>query len=78
MEQKLPNELIDHILDLLAAREQFKSLASAARVNKVTYDLAIPKLYRTITVKEENQEQVIYGCTASFAEDSHGRSRHCS
>jgi hypothetical protein len=43
-------------------------LASVARTNHNMYDRAIPKLYETVTVKEdkENQKQLAYGHSTWF------------
>ena len=60
---QLPNEIIDVILNYVKGNGQLKSLASIARANHNMYDISIPKLYETITIKEdkENQKQLAYG-----------------
>jgi hypothetical protein len=37
-----------------------RTLAASARVNQAFYDIAIPKLYETITVTATNQEHLVY------------------
>jgi len=60
---QLPNEIIDVILECVKENGHLKSLASIARTNHNMYDIAIPKLYETITIKEDkkNQRRLAYG-----------------
>lgn len=59
----LPYDIIREIISHLKTDEQFETLASLAQVNHSVYDLAIPRLYETITIKDGNQEQLAYGLT---------------
>lgn len=59
----LPYDIIREIISHLKTDEQFETLAALAQVNHGVYDLAIPKLYETITIKDGNQEQLAYGLT---------------
>ena len=60
---QLPNEIIDVILNYVKDNGHLKSLASIARTSHNMYDIAIPKLYETITIKEDkkNRRQLAYG-----------------
>ena len=49
---KLPNEVVDAILEVLKVEEEFKTLTSVARVNHTMYDIAIPKIYETVIFSE--------------------------
>jgi hypothetical protein len=59
----LPNELIDAILGFLKADDDLSALAAVVRTNQSMYDLAIPKLYETVTISERNQDIIRYGHT---------------
>lgn len=60
---QLPNEIIDVILECVKDNGHLQSLASIAWANHNMYDIAIPKLYETVTIKKdkENQKQLAYG-----------------
>jgi len=49
---KLPNEVVDAILEILKVEEEFKTLTSVARANHTMYDIAIPKIYETVIFSE--------------------------
>jgi hypothetical protein len=59
--KQLPNEIIDVILDISKANKDLSGLAAVARANRQMYDLAIEKLYETITMTEWNENQIAYG-----------------
>jgi hypothetical protein len=49
------------VIGYLKKDEQYKALASIAQCSQGLYELAIPKLYETVTVTKENQEMLVYG-----------------
>jgi hypothetical protein len=57
----LPTEIIDSILEIIKREEDFKTLCSAARVNKAMYDIVVPKIYETVVINEKNKDIVGYG-----------------
>jgi hypothetical protein len=74
----LPNELVDVILEYIKEDGQLESLAAIARANQAMYDIAIPKLYETITVKACNQDRLDYGHTRLLASGRLTSSFECS
>jgi len=52
---------MDHIISFLKGDDNLPALAAMALVNHNMYDLAIPKLYKCVTINEENKEHVQYG-----------------
>lgn len=58
---QLPTEIMDHIISFLKADDDLPALATVARVNHNMYDLAIPKLYESVTINEKNKQQIKYG-----------------
>ena len=71
---KLPNEVVDAILEVLKVEEELKTLTSVARVNHTMYDIAIPKIYETVIFSEtvgkgkkgkNNHAMVAYGHSSS-------------
>jgi hypothetical protein len=61
------------IIDIIASRGSTQQLANLALVSKRMYEIAIPKLYASISVTDLNQENLMYGSTLSFASVSNGR-----
>jgi hypothetical protein len=64
-------EIIDKIIGYLRADDDLPALASAAQVNQCMYDLAIPRLYETVTINQRNWRKVGYGHTAQRDHMSH-------
>ena len=60
---QLPSELIDVILDFYKANnsDHLSGIAVVARANRQMYNVAIEKLYETITMTEWNEERIGYG-----------------
>jgi hypothetical protein len=58
---KLPNEIVDSILEILKIEEEFNTLTSVARASHNMYNIAIPKIYETVVVNEKNRSTVGYG-----------------
>jgi hypothetical protein len=67
--KQLPNEIILSILEFLKLDDDLPSLAAVVRANKNMYNLAIPKLYETVTVTERNQYNIGYGYTPDGESD---------
>jgi hypothetical protein len=65
--KQLPNEIIDAILDITKANSDLPGLAAVARANRQMYDLAIEKLYETITMTEWNEDQIAYGTSKVYS-----------
>ena len=75
------------ILNILQERGEFKTLTSVARVDRNMYDIAIPKIYQTVTVNERNRDKIGYGhgtstsdlelgmCLASISQTTSGKSK---
>ena len=63
---------MDHILSFLEADDDLPALAAVARVNHDMYDLAIPKLYESVTINEENKELIKYGHSSLQLESQNG------
>jgi hypothetical protein len=49
------------VIGYLKKDEQYKTLAAIAQCSQGLSELAIPKLYGTITVTKENQDMLVYG-----------------
>jgi hypothetical protein len=64
MRRQLPNELIEVIVDHIKEDGNFKTLATVGLASHNMYNIVIPKLYETVTVKKGNQDQVSYGHTS--------------
>jgi len=63
---RLPNEVVDSILEILKKEGDFRTLTSVARVSRVMYDIAIPKIYETVvfsqtTGNKNNHAKIQYG-----------------
>jgi hypothetical protein len=58
---KLPNEIVDSILEILKIEEEFNTLTLVARASHNMYDIAIPRIYETVVVNEKNRSTVGYG-----------------
>jgi len=77
---KLPNEIVDAILEILKEEMKFKTLASVARVNHTMYDIAVPKIYETVVFKGtseqgmNNHAMIAYGHSPSALHS--GRRKH--
>jgi len=54
------------IIEHLKKDEQYKTLASIARCSQGLFELAIPKMYETITVTKYNQNRLVYGHSRDF------------
>jgi len=63
---QLPNELIEIIVEHIKVDENFKTLAAIARASRNMYNIVIPKLYETVTVKAKNEKYVAYGHTPCY------------
>ena len=72
--QKLPDDLMITIVNLVASRGTKRQLANIALVSKRMYGIAIPKLYRRIEVTDRIQDELTYGCTPSHTMGLHGTS----
>jgi hypothetical protein len=59
--RQLPNEIIDAILAILKADDNLPALAKVAQANRRMYSIAIPKLYKTVTITKRNKYQLWYG-----------------
>ena len=64
--RQLPNELIEVIIEHIKVDGNFKTLAAIARANHNMYNIVIPKLYETVTVKANNERCVAYGHTPRY------------
>jgi len=58
---QLPTEIMDHIISFLKANDNLPALAAVAQVNHKMYNLAIPRLYESVTINEHNKEHIKYG-----------------
>jgi hypothetical protein len=56
--QQIPNELIRRVMDALHQEEQLATLSTMALASRALYELAIPKIYETIVVTENNMDKV--------------------
>jgi len=79
---KLPNEVVDAILEILKVEEEFKTLTSVARVNHTMYDIAIPKIYETVMFSETvgkgkkgKNNHAMIACGHSHSASRPGRSK---
>jgi hypothetical protein len=61
MSKAIPNEVFNMIICSLQADNDLAALAAVARANQHMYDLAIPKLYETVTMTDWNEDQIGYG-----------------
>lgn len=68
--KQLPIEIIDAILSFLKANNDLSALTAVARANRTMYDLAIPKLYETVTMTERNEDQIEYGTSNPLGSDN--------
>lgn len=59
-------------MEYLKNSNQMRTLATAARVNQAFYDMAIPKLYETITVTADNQEALVHGLASESKRTAQG------
>jgi hypothetical protein len=57
----LPNEILELILSILHTKEEFKTLVSAARVDRNMYDIVISKIYQNVIVNKRNRSKIGYG-----------------
>lgn len=59
--RQLPNELINIILEHLKTDDDLPAIAKVARTSRRMYSIAIPKLYKTVTITQRNKYQLWYG-----------------
>lgn len=69
---QLPIEIMDHIVSFLKANDDLPALAAMVRVNQDIYDLAIPKLYESVTINERNKQHIEFGHSFSPMELQNG------
>jgi hypothetical protein len=72
--QKLPDDLMITIINLVASRGTKRQLANIALVSQRMYEIAIPKLYERIEVTELNEDELTFGCTLPPSNGSQGMS----
>ena len=65
---------MDIIFGHLQKALHLKTLARFVQLNQACYDLAIPKLYETVIVTKDNQEDLTYGMSGL----SGGRCKSCT
>jgi hypothetical protein len=71
---QLPTEIMDHIISFLKADDDLPALAAVAQVNHDMYNLAIPKLYESVTINKDNKEHIKYGHSSLPLEPPNGTS----
>ena len=73
---QLPTEIMDHIISFLKANDDLPALAAMVRVNHDMYDLAIPKLYESVTINRRNKQHVGFGHSPLPLSPQDGMSRY--